>query len=149
MVYFHERSLFVIVVCVFLMLSIKLIFFRYVKIEMMCYKKTPSTTLHMRFGKCPRKSAYKKISKNIEHVLINAKNNGCKIMTIYSHLIRRGNEKIIMDFLNQEGMSMISLDYKPTPLGHKVITQVDSVLTRFKFTKVKKQSGLLVISLSE
>ncbi|WP_131631860.1 hypothetical protein [Enterobacter ludwigii] len=103
----------------------------------------------MRFGKCPRKSAYKKISKHIEHVLIDAKNNGCKIMTIYSHLIRRGNEKIIIDFLNQEGMGMISLDYKPTPLGHKVITQVESVLTRFKFPKVKKQSGFLVISLSE
>ncbi|AHE72482.1 hypothetical protein M942_04095 [Enterobacter ludwigii] len=39
MVYFYERSLFVIVVCMFLILPIKLIFFRYIKTEMMCYKK--------------------------------------------------------------------------------------------------------------
>lgn len=122
------------------------------KTEMMLYKYTfrKNLTLHMRWGKTPKgRNAFKKLEQHSMDVLLDLRRSGYKTVKFTSHLIRKGSEKKIHEFLSIENMSIEQLNYIPTPLFHYTIIQLEMIITRKKMIKVNKMSGKITIKLND
>lgn len=119
---------------------------------MMLYKYTfrKNLSLHMRWGKTPKgRNAFKKLEQHSRDVLLDLKKSGYKTVNFTSHLIRKGSEKKILEFLSAENMSIEQLNYISTPLLHYTIIQLEMIITRKKPIKVNKMSGRITIRLND
>ncbi|WP_163333079.1 hypothetical protein [Enterobacter bugandensis] len=121
------------------------------KTDMMLYKYTfrPNLSLHMRWGKAPTgRNAYKEIEQHSRKVLLALRNAGYKTVRFTSHLIRKGSEHKLHEFLSSENMSVVQLNYIPTPLLHYFIIHLEMLITRKRRIKVNKISGKIIIKLN-
>ncbi|ELI8917587.1 hypothetical protein [Enterobacter ludwigii] len=122
------------------------------KTDMMLYKYTfrPNLSLHMRWGKSPTgHNAYKELEQHSRDVLLDLRNAGYKTVRFTSHLIRKGSESKLREFLSTEKMSIVQLNYIPTPLPHYAIIQLEMLITRKRKIKVNKVSGKIIIKLND
>lgn len=121
------------------------------KTDMMLYKYTfrPNLSLHMRWGKAPTgRHAYKELEQHSKEVLLALRNTGYKTVRFTSHLLRKGSEHKLHEFLSSENMSIVQLNYIPTPLLHYSIIQLEMLITRKRRIKVNKMSGKIIIKLN-
>lgn len=121
------------------------------KTDMMLYKYKfrPNLSLHMRWGKAPTgRNAYKELEQHSREVLLSLRNAGYKTVRFTSHLIRKGSEHKLHEFLSSENMSIVQIDYIPTPLLHYSIIQLEMLITRKRRIKINKMSGKIIIKLN-
>lgn len=122
------------------------------KTDMMLYKYTfrPNLSLHMRWGKAPiGRNAYKELEQHSRNLLLDLRNSGYKTVKFTSHLIRKGNENKLREFLSTEKMSIVQLNYIQTPLLHYAIIQLEMLITRKRKIKINKMSGKIIIKLND
>jgi hypothetical protein len=122
------------------------------KTEMMLYKYKfrPNLSLHMRWEKAPTgRNAYKELEQHSRDVLIDLRNAGYKTVRFTSHLIRKGSESKLREFLSTEKMSIVQLNYTPTSLPHYAIIQLEMLITRKRKIKINKVSGKIIIKLND
>lgn len=122
------------------------------KTDLMIYKYTfrPNLSLHMRWGKSPiGRNAYKELEQHSRNLLIDLRDSGYKTVKFTSHLIRKGSENKLREFLSTENMSIVQLNYIQTPLLHYAIIQLEMLTTRKRKIKINKVSGKIIIKLND
>lgn len=122
------------------------------KTDVMIYKYTfrPNLSLHMRWGKSPTgRNAYKELEQHSRNLLIDLRDSGYKTVKFTSHLIRKGSENKLREFLSTENMSIVQLNYIQTPLLHYAIIQMEMLTTRKRKIKINNVSGKIIIKLND